>query len=253
MKNMNDNVSKIKQLSENFNFIIEPIHLNYNDSIENWNILETFFEKFDENYLLNITTIPRETIWTLFFFLKKQVKTIDYIYFKPIGYCKDWLTKNHKCPRLLFKHSGIFDINKGLSLFIIAGFDNARLEQIVEFYEPSKIVIFYQNGNQFDNRERNKDFEVYKNRYGFCELIDIDTYNVDEATEVILKKYNQYKDEYNIIIDSQGPKLSALSVYEVYLKSETKIGLAYVAAKDFNTNYSQGIDTNYIEGNFNLQ
>jgi len=253
MDNMQNNINRINELQLNHHFAIEYIDLNYNDSVENWNVLESFFCDIENTrkFLLNISTVPRETIWTLFFFLKKYVANVEYIYFKPRNYCKDWLTKNHKSPRLLFKHSGIFDLNKDLVLFVIAGFDNTRLDQIIEFYEPSKVVIFYQEGEQFNNHDRNKDFECYKNRgVEFCEIFSINTYNVEEATDVLLKKYDEYRDKHNVIIDSQGPKISALSVYNVYLKTDNKIGLAYVAAKDFNLNYSSGIDNHFISGNF---
>ena len=253
MESMEDNIGKLTDLSTQKNISIEIIKLRYNESIGNWSILDQFFKNNNEKYLLNITTIPRETIWTLFFFLKRQIKTIRYIYFKPSGYCKDWLTKNHKNPRLLFKHSGIFDLNKNLVLFVIAGFDNSRLNQIIEFYEPSKIVVFYQKGNQFENESRNKDFTSYmKVHHEYCEVIEIDTYNINETSDIIYKKYLEYNEIYNVIIDSQGPKVSALSVYDVYVKSENKIALAYVSAKDFNSNYSQGIDLNYLSGDFIL-
>ncbi|WP_426065273.1 hypothetical protein [Flavobacterium sp. DSP2-3-1] len=253
MDNMKDNIEKVKHLSIEKNIGLEYIKLKYNESIHNWNILEEYFKKKDNNYLLNITTIPRETIWTLFFFIKKHAESINYIYFKPTSYCKDWLTKNHKNPRLLFKHSGIFDLNKELVLFVIAGFDNSRLNQIIEFYEPSKIVVFYQKGRQFGNGNRNKDFSTYMKVHDkYCEIIEIDTYNVRETSEIIYNKYIEYIDLYNVIIDSQGPKISALSVYEAYMKSENKIALAYVSAKDFNSNYSQGIDLECIKGEFYL-
>lgn len=253
MDNMNDNIAKVDYLSKQKTAIVEKISLKYNESIGNWNILEEYFKNNNDNYLLNITTIPRETIWTLFFFIKRQTERINYIYFKPNGYCKDWLTKNHKNPRLLFKHSGIFDLNKELVLFVIAGFDNTRLKQIIEFYEPSKIVVFYQKGSQFENGNRNKDFSNYTKVHDkYCEIIEIDTYDIQETSDVIYSKYLEYNSLYNVIIDSQGPKVSALSVYDVYVKSENKIALAYVSAKDFNSNYSIGIDLNYLSGDFIL-
>jgi len=249
MSNMNHNYESIIELSKKYNFDIVEINLQYNDSIKSWNILEDYFSEVNNNYLFNITTIPRETIWTLFFFLKRKLQSLNYIYFRPKKYCNEWLTKNHKFPRLLFKHSGLFDLNKKLALFVIAGFDNARLEQLIDFYEPSKIVIFYQNGNYFKNIDRDEKFYSFIKRFDH-EIVKINTYDVQETTNKIFDQFLTYKNEYNIIIDSQGPKISAMSVYDVYLKSEEKIGLAYVAAKDFNSKYSEGIDLEFIFGEF---
>ncbi|WP_313100947.1 hypothetical protein [Epilithonimonas sp.] len=251
MENMKTNYDEILNLSKEYGFTISNIKLEYNDSIRNWNILEEFFIEVKDDYLFNITTIPRETIWTLFFFLKRKVKMLNYIYFRPQEYCSDWLTKNHRLPRLLFKHSGLFDLTKKLSLFVIPGFDNSRLEQLVDYYEPSKIVIFYQKGNYFSDGERDTTFYTFVSRYD-CEIIEIDTYEIDDTSKVIFEQFEQHRDEYNVIIDSQGPKVSALSVYDAYLKSESTIGLAYVAAKDFNSMYSKGIDENYVFGEFSL-
>lgn len=249
MDNMYDNTEEIKNLSKEYSFEIVNIKLEYNDSIKNWNILELFFTDFSSDYLFNITTIPRETIWTLFFFLKRKVESLNYIYFRPKSYCNDWLTKNHKFPRLLFKHSGLFDLSKNLSLFVIAGFDNSRLEQLIDYYEPSKIVIFYQKDNYFENGERDTSFYNFAKRFD-CKIIKINTYDVDETSDIIFKQFIEYEKEYNIIIDSQGPKISSMSVYNTYLKSGERMGLAYVAAKDFNSKYSEGIDDKYIFGEF---
>lgn len=249
MDNMSNNYAEIISLSKEHNFEIVDVKLEYNDSIKNWNLLEDLFVESKSNYLFNITTIPRETIWTLFFFLKRKIETLNYIYFRPKIYCNDWLTRNHKFPRLLFKHSGLFDLNKKLSLFVIAGFDNSRLEQLIDYYEPSKIVIFYQKDNFFKNGERDLTFYKFASRFD-CKIIEINTYDVDKTSDSIFDQFTEYEKEYNIIIDSQGPKISSMSVYDVYLKSKEQMGLAYVAAKDFNSKYSQGIDDKYVFGEF---
>lgn len=249
IKNKSTFLKKVKNLS----IEIEEIELNYSDSVNNWKIFDTFFEKnvLSSDILLNITTMPRETIWALLFFLKKLHTSINYIYFKPKEYCDTWLTKNHKTPRLLFKHSGIFDLNKNLVLFIITGFDDGRLSSLIEYYEPSKVIVLNQIGNQFDNEERNngsnKDIFLNLNH----EKIEFDSYDVTNASDILNEKIKEYKD-CNIIISSQGPKLSSLSTYKNYLLNEN-IALAYVSARDFNDKYSVGIDENYISGAFDFK
>jgi hypothetical protein len=237
----------LKKSAEEKNVRVIPIQLVYSDSIGNWKILDNFFmeNSLGEEVLVNITTFPRETIWTLLFFLKKVVSHVNYIYFKPIDYNKSWLTKNHKHPRLLFKHSGVFDLNKKLVLFIITGFDNNRLETIVEFYEPEEVVMFFQEGNQFDNQLRN--IGIINGKNIKVEKVSLNNYDIDGSTEIIQKYVEKYA-SFNIIVSSQGPKTSALSTYKNYLLSEQNIGLAYVPAKDFNISYSKGTDPNAVEG-----
>lgn len=247
MKGIDENKAIIENLCVKNDIKILPIELDYSDSIGNWKKLDTFF--VDNNLrgevLINTTTFPRETIWTLMFFLKKKLNHIHFAYFKPLEYDENWLTRNHKNPRLLFKHSGVFNLNKQLVLFIITGFDENRLEAMIEFYEPNKVVLLCQDGKQFNNLERNKGLN--ENNSIKLEKIIFNSYNIIEATETLNNLTKKYKD-FNIIISSQGPKTSALSTYKSYLMSDNRIALAYVPAKDFSHKYSIGIDKEYIEG-----
>lgn len=250
MNNMNDNLNKIESIAKSKKIAIKKVDLEYNSSVNNWKNLNKFFGENDiKNALLNLTTIPRETIWTLLFYLRKKCDSVDYIYFKPKTYNKGWLTKNHKEPRLLFKHSGVFELEKKLVLFVISGFDESRLKQLIEYYEPYKLILFSQSGEQFDNLLRNKSIPEFFDSE--IETVEMNTYDV-ESSIIKLNEYVKKNTQYNIIIASQGPKTSSMSTYRTYLDSSNKIGLAYVPARDFNGKYSIGIDDEYINGTINL-
>jgi len=248
MDNMSENKEFIKKEAKRLKINLESIELTYSDSINNWKILDSFFNKkaLNDTNLINTTTFPRETIWTFLFFLRNNQK-IEYIYFKPLNYSKDWLTKNHRNPRLLFKHSGIFDLNKKLALFIATGYDSTRMKSIIKYYEPHKTILLNQIGTQFGNKERNNATTIDDSL--ICKRVEIDSYKVDETTTKIKDEIKEFTD-YNIIIASQGPKLSALSIYKNLLLSKQRIALAYVPVIDYNTNYSSGINDEYIHGTF---
>ena len=251
MDNINDNLIMLKSLAKSNKIQLNEIVLEYNDSINNWKILDKFFkENVIQNALLNLTTIPRETIWTLLFYLRNNSTLVDYVYFKPKTYSKGWLTKNHKEPRLLFKHSGIFELEKKLVLFVITSFDESRLKQLIEYYEPYKLIVFSQSGEQFNNLKRNKSNSEYFERE--IEIVEMDTYNIELSTKT-LNYYINENNDHNIIIASQGPKTSSISTYRSYLASSKRIGLAYVPARVFNGKYSSGVDDNYIKGTINLE
>lgn len=251
MKGMKESLIYLEKLAKQKGVDLKRIELVYNKSVENWKTLDRFFSNNQNlsNVTLNITTIPRETIWTFLFFLKKNNQNIDYVYFKPKEYTKGWLTKNHKNPRLLFKHSGVFELNKQLALFIITGFDKLRLRQLIEFYEPDKIVLFCQNGEQYGNHLRNNGFSNSINIS--IEQVEIDSYSVTDATKTIKEKIKSNSD-FNIILSSQGPKISSLSTYLCYLEYKDQIALSYVPAREFNGDYSTGIEENYVSGNISL-
>lgn len=250
MDKMQENKTTLEKIARVNEIKLSELTLEYNDSISNWKKLNEYFKEYKlTNVLLNITTIPRETIWTLLFFLKKSNNQVDYVYFRPEHYNNGWLTKNHKEPRLLFKHSGIFALEKKLALFVVTGFDESRLLQLIEYYEPEKLIVFSQSGNQYDNLTRNKNIQ---SKLEFeLEKVEIDSYNILNST-LLLTEYIDKNDEFNIILASQGPKTSSIGTYNCYLKSERRIALAYVPARDFNNKYSKGINEEFVSGEINF-
>ena len=250
MEKMEESLETIKILLEKRNIQLCITELEYNDSISNWKKMDKFFNALEiHKALINITTFPRETIWTFLFFLKTKVSSVTFIYYKPESYDNNegGLTKNHKTPRLLFKHSGVFDIGKKLAIFIITGFDYNRSESLIEHYEPTKVVFISQEGEQFENQKRNCGISpniAYENIE--VENVVINNYDIDDSCKILNNLVDKHSD-YNVIITSQGPKTSAISTYLAYLKNPN-IALAYVPAREFSGNYSFGFDENYIVG-----
>jgi hypothetical protein len=255
MNNMKANLQKIEKISKEKNIEFIKIELKYDNSVNNWRILDDFFKKRNfNNVLLNITTFPRETIWTFMFFLRNQISELKYIYYKPKSYdnSEGGLTKNHKSPRLLFKHSGVFDIDKKLAIFIIPGFDRNRMDLLVEHYEPSKVIYLSQIGKQFENMTRNCGISS-KTSYANIDIenIGIDSYNIDDTFNKLNDLIKAHSN-YNIIVTSLGPKTSAISTYLAYLKNND-LALAYVPAREFSGEYSIGFDENPVFGNIKFK
>lgn len=254
MNRMDENLRTIERISKDNSILLEKVELKYEDSVGNWHLLNKLFvDKKFQDVILNITTFPRETIWTLLFFLQGRVSSAKYIYNKPNSYDKSegGLTKNHKNPRLLFKHSGIFDIDKELVLFVITGFDNSRTDLLIEHYEPAKVVYLSQKGEQFDNISRNCGISPKNDcRNIICDCVEINCYEINETCNILNKLIKEYS-EYNIIISSHGPKTSAISTYQAYLENKD-IALAYVPAREFSGDYSKGFNPDSIIGDIKL-
>lgn len=253
MNNMNKNRKAIKDLLIEKNIDLNFIELEYSDSISNWKKLGDFFNSVKpKEVIINITTFPRETIWTFLFFLRLSSPRVTYVYYKPQSYDKGdgGLTKNHKSPRLLFKHSGVFDLDKKLALFIITGFDHNRTDLLIEHYEPTKVVYLSQKGKQFENMKRNCGISpktAYENV--IIENISFDSYNINESYNTLVELIKNNSD-YNIIITSQGPKTSAISTYNAYLENKN-VALAYVPAREFSGEYSFGFNNEPVIGEIN--
>lgn len=222
----------------------ETLTLDF-DGASFWSVLKNLASTLngDDIITIDISTMSRNLIWALLFFIKERVTSVDVIYHQPLKYSADWLSRDAELPRLLFKHSGIVSIEKNTLLVIVTGFDLERTKQLVYFYNPSKVVLLIQKPNRLDDENRNT-FELHSDecrKIGLkAEVEVIDCYGEDWGYAVIEKVVSDYLSNYNIILSSLGPKLSAVSVYRIYLK-HPEIALTYIPCKEYNVNYCEGI------------
>lgn len=245
-------INKIKQLCLDNDIEIIPVSINNNEK-EIYEQVIYLVETIDRQnkIFLDITTMSRNIIWTLLFSIKQCYSNLEVLYNLPECYCDDWISKEPSTPSLLFKHSGIIDLDLKNCLIIITGFDTDRTKQLVKFYDPQKIVLLVQSSNQFDNNKRNNS----KDHLNVClelgynpnniEINSIDAYGIDLGRKVIEFVTLKYKEEYNLIFASLGPKLSAISLYEVFLNN-SEIALSYVPSKKYNPNYCRGLGEQVI-------
>lgn len=236
--------TKIIEKCENLKLKLETITLDF-DSSSSWSILKDLVYTFkgDDKITLDVSTMSRNLVWALLFFIKEIVVSVDFIYHQPNNYSDDWLSRDADLPRLLFKHSGIVSIEKQTLLVIVTGFDIERTKQLVYYYNPSKVVLLIQEPNRLDDDKRNT-FELHSDecrKIGLkAEVEVIDCYDQDWGYNVIEKVVSENVANYNIIVSSLGPKLSAVSVYQTYIR-HPEIALTYIPCKEYNVNYSEGI------------
>ena len=219
-----------------------------NDVANNWRIIEEKIGEFvdkEDKISIDITTMSRNIVWSLLYFLRAKVKDVDIFYHKPETYNNDWISREPEQPRLLFKHSGIYDLAKRTTLILVTGFDEDRTKYMLYKYEPQKVYLLVQEGEQFNNKQRNdeathravcEDFGLSKDNILSKQ---IDSYSPDfgfEVVESVIKEENQS----NVILASFGPKPSAISAYRCYMQ-HPEIALCYLPCKDYNIDYCQGI------------
>jgi hypothetical protein len=234
------NLQAIRQICLLKEIQVTDIKLSKNHSIYNWNYLESFLAGLDTlnvEVYIDITTMPRGIIWMILYNLKHKVENVHYFYHKPEEYNKEWLTREPDTPRLLFKHSGIMSPDKQTALIIIPGFDSERVAQMINFYDPKKVVLGIQSGAQFSNDSRNN-IKMFKVEVD-TEEMNIDAFADDLGFSAIDAAIVRLSDRYNIVLASLGPKLTALSMYKIHQKFPD-IGLSYLPCKEYNLNYSKG-------------
>lgn len=236
-----ENVSKYCKTKQ---IVIEELPWN-NSPIVDWNTVKDIVNNItsETSVYLDITTMPRDIIWTLIFFVRQKFESFEILYYHPCSYNNDWLSREPANPRFLLKHSGVMQLGKPTCTVIVTSFDLTRIEQLVTKFEPQKIVLCNPIGNQFNNEERNNP----KTQIATCKSVgvtdvsyeEIDAFNGDFG----LKKINTILDSlsnYNVILASFGPKTTAISTYLAQI-SHPEIALCYVPCRQYNIDYSQGL------------
>lgn len=189
---------------------------------------------------LDISTMPRVTIWSICHVLEKKMAAIQYAYNKP-GEYGDWLSRDPGRPRLLYRLAGIQHLGRPTALIVQTGYDVERTKQLVRFYEPQKLVLALQTGGQFDNpalnRERHQ--EAFDKHRG-VEMHDVDGYSFQQTRDKLREITQPLLDEYNVILSSLGPKIGALSVFAVK-QVLRDMAMSYAPSNEFNHEYSSGI------------
>ncbi len=189
---------------------------------------------------LDISTMPREAIWSICYVLEKKKAAIQYVYNKPSNY-GNWLSRDPDRPRLLYKLAGIQHLGRPTALIIQTGYDVERTKQLVRFYEPQKLVLVLQTGGQFNNPalNRNKHRDAFDKHRG-VEMHDVDGYSFQQMRDTLMEIAKPFLDNYNVILSSLGPKIGALSAYAVK-QSLPDVAMSYAASNEFNREYSNGI------------
>lgn len=197
---------------------------------------------------IDITTMPRDIIWTLLFFFNQRSNQVIIRYYQPESYHETWLSKEPYSPRLLLKHSGIIELGKPQCVVIITGFDEERTRQIVSKFEPQKVVLCVQKGEQFNNACRNEisQHESICRNFGVSDIfsVEMDCYGTDFGEGAIDDVLSSLSD-YNVILASFGPKPSAIGVYKAY-QHHAEVALCYVPCKEYNKDYCQGIGDLFV-------
>lgn len=234
----------IEEHCKHNNIEIIIVELSFEDSVTSWRILfDTIIngDFINKNIIVDISTMPREIIWTIFDLLEEKGANISYLYNKPKGYNDEWLSRDPGRPRLVFKLAGEARLGKPTLLLILTGFDPDRTDQLIHFFEPRKCFIGLQIGESFSNQKKN--IEKHEARFGknpLIELFDIDAYSIDHGLVTIDNILKPYLINYNILMSSLGPKLSAVALYKIH-KMYPQTALVYAPSGQFNRNYSHGI------------
>lgn len=237
------NRDKVEEICKDKNILLTTHELSFDDPVLNWRTLELVVNESYEQLgpLVDITTMPRDTIWSIFYFLQERVKYASYVYYKPETYNKDWLSRDPGRPRLAFRMSGIASLGDPTLLLIATGFDVERTEQLINYFEPKKIILCIQQGNQFENIKLNlQRHEQIRSIHNDVITLEVDSYSEDHGYGIYESALREHSLGFNVVLSSLGPKTSSIALYRLAMLNP-EMALVYAPSNQFNLDYSLGL------------
>ena len=243
-----ENRGVVEKMCEDNGTTYTPVGLEADDPAANWRkIIETIegIVQNDQEVLIDISTMPREVIWYVLWLLEQKSITTRYVYHSPRAYGDDWLSREPRTPRLVYKLSGEALPAAKTAFLATVGFDLQRVKRLISWCEPARIMIGVQVESQFRrNNETMKDYrktlqKEYDKEYD-CEMFELDAYAEDRGMKAIQEALERLDSSYNVIMSSLGPKLTAVTLFKLQ-RQRPERGLVYAPSNQFNEDYSKGI------------
>ena len=238
-------IANIRSLCQSRQIECSILPLSFKDSLASWktvnSILDAEIAETDSTFI-DISTMPRETIWTIFDNIAERGIQIEYAYHTPKDYAPDdWISRDPGKPRIVYGLGGISRLQMPTRLIIATGYDVDRVKQMIFFFEPEKTILGIQVGDQFGNKLKNE--EKFKDEFkDHCdiEFFNTDAYSIDHGQSEIEKKILENSSNSDIVMSSLGPKLSAIALFTLHKKYENT-SLAYGPSYEYNLKYSSGL------------
>ncbi len=237
----------VKELCKKKNIHNTNYQISFKNSAESWKTIYNNITGLTKvaNVTVDITTMPREIIWTILSQIDTNYVKVSYVYHKPERYDEEWLTRDPAKPRLVYKLAGMTKLGVPTCLLILTGYDVDRVQQLINFFEPSTTLLGVQKGKQLNNLKCNiEKSKKYEKEPGIV-LFNVDAYCTDHGFAEIEKHIEPYINTTNLVMSSLGPKLSAIALYRLNRKYPDT-ALAYAPSREFNPEYSHGIGGTYI-------
>ncbi len=219
-----------------------PVRLQLDKPKECWLAIRVALQKVSSNELvLNITTMPREVIWIALWVLESRNVKVSCVYYPPEGY-GDWLTKDHGKPRIVYKLGGELSLGVPTKLLVISGYEEQRIRQMIQVYEPTEIMLGYHDGSTTHDSTRQP---VQKGDFPDAELLNLSDFAFDVCAPdwglSALKSTTEhlFRDA-NVLMASLGPKVTAISLFQLH-RQHANSSLVYIPPHSYSKDYSSGI------------
>lgn len=233
----------LERLARGRNVELTEREISYASPSETWQMIEADLgpkaDRIPGRVLLDVTTMPRDVLWTALFWLEATGALVHYIYHRPCSYGDEWLARDPDDPRLLYKLAGELEFGRPTALVAVTGFDLDRCRQAVDFFEPARVVLATQVGDQFENARRNRSHLLAAGGVT-PQRLDIDTYGSDHGYAAIGEVVGELTQSHNVVFCSFGPKPSAIALFRLQ-RTYRQSALAFIGCRQYNRDYSEGL------------
>ena len=223
------------------------VELNWQDPASTWLVVVDTIERLTgrvDELVMDFSTMPREIMWYILWAAENEQVPVECRYGSPDDYGGDWVSRDPLPPRMAFKLSGVAEPSKPTALVITIGFDPARVQQMVRWCEPSKLVVGLQEGERFrQNRDAMEKAKLILKPHRPV-FFDVDAFGKDFGEAAIVKEVKGHLDSHNVVLASMGPRSGALALYRVQ-REFSQTGLVYAPARQYNKEYSIGMGERY--------
>lgn len=200
----------------------------------------------DREIILDVSTMPRHVIWSVLRFLEEaKSREVTCVYHQPEKYDANWITKNPSAPQMVYKLGGEMEINAKTSLLILAGYDEQRIYNLINWYDADEVLLgIHKNDSVFCGRAIDKD-KLAETKIQI-EQFEYDALAPDFGYKEICDRCRDFfPSERNILLASLGPKSSAIPLYQLN-RNKVNSALVYVPSLNYNPDYSKGIGQQYL-------
>lgn len=224
------------------------VKLDWRDPASTWRVVVDTIEKLSdsvEELVMDFSTMPREIVWYVLWAAEEKNTPVECRYGSPAEYDDDWVSRDPLSPRMAFKISGIAEPSKATALVITIGYDPARVQRLVRWCEPGKLIVGLQDGNRFgQNKDAMDTARTMLEKSYRSDFFSVDAFGDDFGEAAIVKQVKEVLDSHNVILASMGPRLGALALYRIQRRFQ-QIGLVCAPAGQYNIDYSIGIRERY--------
>lgn len=226
------------------------VELDWKDPASTWRVVVDTIDQLAgsvEELVTDFSTMPREILWYVLWAAEERGTPVECRYCSPAEYGGDWVSRDPLSPRMAFKVSGIADPSKRTALVITVGYDPARVQRLVKWCEPSKLIVGLQDSGRFgQNKEAmNIARTILEKSYPGSIFFPVDAFGEDFGEATIVKHVKGVLDSHNVVLASMGPRLGALAHYRIQ-REFPQTGLVCAPAGQYNIDYSKGMGERYV-------